>query len=385
MADLSAYLSSVSTFDYLSLLPFIAVVAASFILAKIAYFIIQKFAKQLAGQTKTILDDLLLHAIEGPLTYGIVIIGLYAGATISALSTIPLVVGIFQILLLIWLSVTVYRVVCAFIHWYVLEVAPRHKLSLHDVEPLLKRVAGLIIFILAAITILGTVGVEVGPLIASLGIAGLAVALALQDTLGNFFGGVSISVDRPLRHGDYIELPDNKLSGWVEKVGWRSTQLRTGQSNIIVIPNLKLAQSTIINYSMPDKEIAVVVPVSASYDSDLEEVEKITLQVADHIQKTHSGAVQGFKPVLRYTSFADSGINFSVVLRATEFVESGTMAHQFIKALHARFAKEGIAIPCPTRSVHIEKSGLPKSTKFANKLCAPWNYRNSKLMKKGKK
>lgn len=348
-------LASVANFDYMSLLPFVAVVATSFIIAKIIFFILDKFARRLVGHTKTILDDLLLAAIEGPITYGIVIIGLYVGANLSALSTVPIVISIFQILMLIWLAVAVYRVACAFIHWYVVEIAPRQKLSLHDVEPMMKSFAGGLIFIFAAIMILGTAGIEVGPLVASLGIAGLAVALALQDTLGNFFGGVSISVDRPLRKGDFVELTDLKERGYVEKIGWRTTQIRTLPNNVIVVPNSKLAQSTIINYHMPAKEMSIVIPVSVSYDSDLVHVEKVTIQVADHIQKTVSGAVPEFKPFTRYNTFQDSGIKFSVILRVMEFTDQYLVTHEFFKALHARYKAEGIEIPYPKRSVYIEK------------------------------
>lgn len=361
--DPNIAMSALSGFDYMSLAPFVLVVVASFIVAKIVYFILQKFAKQLVGKTETILDDLLLAAVEGPITYGIVIAGLYVGALMSSLAHIPLVVGLFQILLIIWGGVTANRIAGAFIHWYVVEVAPKQKISLHDLEPLARRLVAVLSFVFCTILILSTVGVEVGPFIASLGIAGLAVALALQDTLGNFFGGVSISVDRPLRHGDYIEVSDIKLAGWVDKIGWRSTRIKTSQNNVIIIPNSKLAQAVIVNYHMPDKEMAVVVPVSVSYDSDLAKVERVTLEVADHVQKMHEGAVKGFKPVVRYASFGDSGINFNVVMRASEFVESGPMTHIFIAQLHSRYAKEGIEIPFPTRTIHFENGDSAKLLK----------------------
>lgn len=352
--DFSSIISSITTFDYASLLPFVGIVVLSFVVAKVVYFLIDKVARRLVGQTKTILDDLILDAIEGPITYGIVIIGLYAGASMSSLSAIPIVVGVFKILLMIWVAVAAYRIICAFIHWYVVEIAPRHKLSLHDSEPTMKRIVALVLLVLFSIMILDSTGVEVAPLIASLGIAGLAVALALQDTLGNFFGGVSISVDKPLRQGDFIELTDLKEKGYVEKIGWRSTQVRTLANNIILVPNSKLAQSTIINYHMPMKEMSIVIPVSVSYDSDLEKVEKTVISVADRIQRTVGGAVPAFKPFIRYNSFDDSGIKFSVILRVMEFTDQYLVTHEFVKALHARFKQEGIEIPYPKRSVYIE-------------------------------
>ena len=137
---------------------------------------------------------------------------------------------------------------------------------------------------------------------ASLGIAGLAVALALQDTFSNFFSAVYITADRPVKVGDYIEL-ENGLKGYVEDVGWRSTRLRTLPNNSIIIPNNKLAQSILTNYDAPKPEMSIVIPVGVSYNSDLEKVEKVTVDVAKKVLGSVEGGVADFEPFIRYKEF----------------------------------------------------------------------------------
>jgi len=125
-------------------------------------------------------------------------------------------------------------------------------------------------------------------------------------------------------------------------------------NNMIVVPNSKLASSIIVNYYAPDKELAVLVPVSVGYGSDLQRVEKITVEVAREMQQAVQGAVKGFQPFIRYGAFADSGISLTVIMRANEYVDKYLLTHEFIKALHARYAKEGIEIPYPKRHVYLE-------------------------------
>ena len=162
-------------------------------------------------------------------------------------------------------------------------------------------------------------------------------------------------MDRPVRPGDYVKL-DSGDEGYVHKIGWRNAMIRMLSGNMIIVPNSKLAQSIIINYHLPAKDMAVIVPVSVSYGTDLEKAERVTVRVSGHIQKTVQGAVADFKPFIRYSKFADSGIEFSVVLRVNEFVDQYLVRHEFIKALHAAYRKERIEIPYPKRDVYLRRA-----------------------------
>ncbi len=345
-----------------AVLPAVFIVLLSVVLAKLAYYLLEHFIRRMTQKTKTILDDLLLDALELPVVSGVVLAGLFFASVLGGFGDAPAATVLFKIALILWAAVTAFRSVSAVLRWYVQEMAPRYHQSLTDLEPLFRRLAGLFVASISAIMILDSLGVEVSPLIASLGIAGLAVALAFQDTLANFFAGVYLSMDRPLKPGDYIALESGQ-NGYVVKVGWRSTAIRMLANNILYIPNSKLASTIITNYYSPEKEMAVIVPVSVSYDSDLARVERVVVGVGKRIQQTVKGAVVSFDPFIRYNKFDESGVNFSVILRVDEFVDQYLVTHEFIKALHARFKEEGIEIPYPKRSVYIEskKDGTSRS------------------------
>ncbi|MBV6438816.1 MAG: Small-conductance mechanosensitive channel [Saprospiraceae bacterium] len=218
---------------------------------------------------------------------------------------------------------------------------------------LLQNVAKALIFMIGFMVLLQTQGISVAPMLTALGVGGLAVALALQGTLSNLFSGIQIIASRKIRIGHFIRLEEG-LEGYVTDINWRSTTIRALSNQTIILPNAKLADSTITNTWVPDPEIAVAIPVGVSYDSDLEYVERVTLEVAGTIQASHPGAAPGFEPVVRFNEFADSSINFRVVLRAKEFSEQFLMRHDFIKALHTRYKKEGINIPFPIQTVQFD-------------------------------
>ena len=208
----------------------------------------------------------------------------------------------------------------------------------------------IVIMGLGTLVVLDSMGVSITPIIASLGIGSLAVALALQPTLENFFSGIQLVTDKPVQVGHYIRLESGE-EGMVQKIGWRSTWICLPNNNTIVIPNKLLVNSRVTNFFYPNTELAVPVNVTAAYGADIEKLEKVTLDVGRDVQKTVAGAVPGIEPVLRYQGFGDSGINFTVVLRGKDFQSTALVKHEFIRRLHLRYRQEGIVIPYPTRVV----------------------------------
>ncbi|MBI4432246.1 MAG: mechanosensitive ion channel family protein [Candidatus Omnitrophica bacterium] len=206
---------------------------------------------------------------------------------------------------------------------------------------------------------LDLIGISITPILASLGIGSLAVALALQDTLGNFFAGIYVAVDQPVRIGDFIRLETGQ-EGYVTDIGWRSTRVRMLPNNTVIIPNAKLMGSVITNYYLPEKELAVLIEVGVHYASDLNHVERVVIEVARQIQKSVAGGVPEFGPLVRYHTFGESSINFTAVLRAREFTDGYLLKHEFIKVLHERFQKEGIVIPFPTRTLVLSPESISK-------------------------
>lgn len=212
-----------------------------------------------------------------------------------------------------------------------------------------------VIFLIGVMLILQTFGVSVAPILTALGVGGLAIALALQETLSNLFSGIQIIASKKIRSGDYIKL-DSGEEGYVQDITWRNTIIKALQNNLIIIPNSKLSSVIITNYNFPDTELAVLLEVGVSYDSDLALVEKITIDAARVICKSVEGSIQTFEPFIRYHTFADSSINFTVILRGLEFGNQFLIKHEFIKLLHTKYKENGIEIPFPIRTVHLKKT-----------------------------
>jgi small-conductance mechanosensitive channel len=245
------------------------------------------------------------------------------------------------------------RLVGAVLEWYTVEVAAKTKTKADEqFLPIIKRVIYAVIFGLMLLVIMGQLGIEITTLIAAMGIGGLAIALALQPTLANFFSGMQMVLDRPIKIGDYVEL-DSGDKGTVVDIGWRSTRVQTYTNNIVTIPNSRMADSKIINYNVPNAELGFVVECGVAYGSDLEKVERIGLQVARQVLNRHD-PIKDFEPLFRYQEFGDSSINFKVIMKTKTLADSYLVKHEFIKALKKSFDKEGIEIPFPQTDVHFD-------------------------------
>jgi len=188
-------------------------------------------------------------------------------------------------------------------------------------------------------------------MLTALGVGGLAVALALQDTLSNLFAGLQIISSKMVRAGDYVELSSGE-SGFVEDVNWRYTTIRQLARNMVVVPNATLASTIFTNHKLPAEDFGVYMSVGVAYDSDLDLAERIAREVATEVIAEFSPTVRDFKPSARFHTFGSSSIDMTVVLRAGQFDDQWEMRHQFVKRLKRRFDEAGIEIPFPQRVVH---------------------------------
>ena len=216
----------------------------------------------------------------------------------------------------------------------------------------------LIVYITGSLFLLQTFGVSITPLLTALGVGGLAVALALQDTLSNLFSGINILLSKQIKITDYVKLSTGE-EGTVVDMNWRNTTIKLPSDNMVVVPNQKIASSILTNYALPHTECSIVIPVGVSYNSDLEQVEKVTAAVAKEVLQDTEGGVDSFDPFIRYGSFAPSSITFNVILRVKSVTNQALIQHEFIKRLHLRYRQEGIEIPFPTTSVRLQQAPLP--------------------------
>ncbi len=219
---------------------------------------------------------------------------------------------------------------------------------------LLSNIAKSVVLILGSLILLQTVGVEITPIITTLGISGLAVGLALKDTLENLFSGFYLIISKQVRTGDYVKL-EGSHEGYIIDISWRNTTIKELSNNVIIVPNSKLASAIFTNYHLPVKEITLTLNVGVDYDSDLEHVETVTVEVAQEVMAEIAAELTENKPYIRFNNFGDYSIDFTLYMRVNEFFDQRIGKHLFIKKLHKRYQEEGIKIPSPPRELYVQE------------------------------
>lgn len=216
-------------------------------------------------------------------------------------------------------------------------------------------IARIAVLAVGILVLLQTLGISIAPMLTALGVGGLAVALALQDTLANLFAGVHILASRKVKLGDYIQLSTGE-EGYVVDINWRNTVVHQLPDNDLIVPNAQLANSTVTNTHRPTRQLAVIVQLEVGYDSDLADVERVTVDVGEEVMREVAGGVHDHEPTVRFHTFGEYGIAFSAILRADEFADQYLVKHEFIKRLHRRYRDEGIAIPVPSLALAPERT-----------------------------
>jgi len=310
--------------------------------------VVVRRARQLAAKTRAKWDDLLIESIRGVPTIWLGSGGVYLALNVGTAD--PLLLSTMQNVLMVLVIGSVVMTGMRAVGGGVEMLSARRNGAIKS-PTLVISLARLAVGVLGIFIILQNLGINITPLITALGIGGLAVALALQDTLGNLFAGVQIILSKQVRPRDYVRLSSGE-EGWVTDVKSRNTTIQTfPDGNLVIVPNSVLASSIVKNFSMPRTALWVSVEVGVSYDSDLEHVETVALDVARRVLREVDGGMPGEDPIIRFHTFADSSVNFEVRMMVREFESQGPMRHEFIKRLHRRFIDEGIEIPFPIRTV----------------------------------
>lgn len=318
------------------------------------YVVIDR-VRRLAKRTRFQWDDLLLKSLKGVPTVWLGAAGVYLALGIGELNERLYDTGV-SILTVIAIGAAV--VAGMRLAGGAVEALSSETAGAIQSPTLVVNLAKLAVGVMGVFIILQNLGIEITPLITALGIGGLAVALALQDTLGNLFAGVQIILSRMVRPKDYVQLTSGE-EGWVSDVRGRHTTIETfPDGNLLTVPNAVLASSIVKNYTHPLKALWVSVDVGISYSSDLEHAEQVTKEVAKEVLAEVEGGLTDRDPIVFYKAFGASSIDFEVRLMVRDFRSQGPVRHEFIKRLHRRFNAEGIEIPFPIRTV-IMKGGEP--------------------------
>jgi small-conductance mechanosensitive channel len=293
-------------------------------------------------------DDVLVEALRGPVVAWCTLAGLSAAVALLRLPAAPTRVLDQVLLVLAILSVT-----WAAARFTVRALRTGASDGALPSVSLIANVAAAGIYFLGALVVLERLGISVTPIITALGVGGLAVALALQDTLSNLFAGVRILAAGKLRPGDFVRLESGQ-EGYVQDITWAQTTILQQPNNLVIVPNVKLATAITVNYDLPSADQAFTVPVSVARGSDLARVERVALEVAREVQREVEGAVSDFEPLIRFQGYGQSSVDFLAILRSARYDARFLLIHEFVRRIDARFAAEGIEIPFPVRTVLLD-------------------------------
>ncbi len=316
---------------------------------------VDKFAlgrlKSAIARTKWNGDEIVVNALRGMPILWLTLLGVYLALQSLSLNSSSHSFATHALLVITILSVTIFA---ANVAAKSVGLYARRLEGTLPATSLFANLTKLFVYLIGSLIILQTLNISITPILTALGVGGLAVALALQDTLSNLFSGLQIIASRQVRPGDYVKLESGE-EGYVTDITWRNTSIRALPNNMVIVPNSKLASTLVTNYYQPEKEMSLLAQVGVSYQSDLKKVEQVTIDVAKEVMREVKGGVPEFEPFIRYHTFADFSINFSVILRADEFTDQFMVKHEFIKRLHERYQQEGIEIPFPIRTLQFRK------------------------------
>lgn len=326
---------------------FIAIVSAGYLLRRYLLSQLSRWVRK----TDSRAGDAILSAVRAPFLVLCIMLGIYVALEFSNLSKsfVDKADKGLSILAVFAVAMVTANILCGFT-----RIRAERIESVLPVTSITENIIRIVVYGAGGLIVLNGLGISITPILATLGVGGLAVALALKDTLSNFFAGFHIVVTKQIRVGDYLKLSSAE-EGYVNDISWRTTKIRTLAGNLVLVPNAKLTELIVTNYTLPDKDMAVLVALGVHYDSDLTKVERVTCDVAAEVMREVPGGVPDFIPFIRYHTFGASSIDFSVILRGKEFVDQFLIKHEFIKRIHQRFEKEGIVIPYPIRALNYEQ------------------------------
>lgn len=340
-----------------SLLFDIAVPAGILVFSVLAGMLLQRYVsrKLRAAAQKTVSrwDDVLIHSLRGVIIVWSLLLGI---SIVLSFITLPAIAHLLirkALILAAVVSTTVWagRAAAGYADLYIVRIAGVS-------SSIFKTLAVLIIGLVGLLIILDELGIAIAPIITALGVGGLAVALSLQDTLANLFAGLHILMSRNIRPGDYLRLSSGE-EGVVQDITWRNTTLVELGNNLVIIPNKKMTEMTLRNFSLPDPATGILVDFKLSYGTDLSSVEKMIVEEARDVLRDIPGGADGFEPFVRFNLLGDWNIGGTVILRVSEYTRQYEMRSVLIQRLRERFSREGIADPVPAEPVRRTTADRP--------------------------
>lgn len=317
--------------------------------------IIDPSVKALAKRSENELDDVVWNIIRAPLFVIIVLFGVVNSLTILGLphdymDPVSFVYSLLVVLIATWLA---YRVFVGILTYYGKTIAQKTKTNLDDVlVPVIRKIGAILIFVIGIATVAALFGIDVTAFLAGMGVLGIAIAFAAQESLSNFFSGMFLLLDRPFTEGDLIEINGKRCR--IERIGLRSTTLyHRSAHKMLVIPNNKLARDVVVNIVEPTLEYRLSLTIGVDYNSDIEKVKRVMVDAA----KSHAHVIQEERkmPYARVEEFGDSAITMKMKLWIDDADKRNRYAGEIRELISNYFRREGIVSPFPSRDVYIKR------------------------------
>jgi small-conductance mechanosensitive channel len=337
-------LGPIQVLDYF--LPFsiiIAILVFGYIIRGLLFRYLHRWAESTAWEG----DDIIIQAIRGPFLIWVLMLGIYVALQASKLDALAKEFGGRALVGLAILSVTL--TTANVLADLIRRSTTRAQIATPGLIPNITRV---MVIGLGILVMLGTLGVQITPILTAFGVGGLAVALALQDTLSNLFAGFYITLNKQIRVGDPIKL-ETGFEGLVTDINWRTTTIKDSAQNLVIVPNAKLAQMTVTNFALPEPQMTVRIDVGVSYDCDPERAEETLLDEAKKMMAELKGFVPSSVPTVRITNFAESSMEFALFFQIHDHTLNLPLQTEVRKRIYRRFKQEGIEIPFPVRTVYL--------------------------------
>ena len=318
------------------------------IVAAVILHVVFAWLTRRAEKTKTKMDDLLLHALGAPLVLLVFFIPFFL-----ALQQVIYLYPQYQwftdskfleaayIIVSTWIIATF---VDGLLRIYGIALAEKTDTELDDrIVDILQKIAKYLIWFTGLMYVFSTFNINITPLIAGMGIIGIAIALAAQDLFSNFFGGAVIVTDQPFKVGDRVMI--NDVLGDVIHIGPRSTRIITLDSDIVTMPNTKIATNVVHNYSLPNPQVRIQIPVAVYADSDIDQVRRVLTEVCDEAVKTRPDMLaHNPKPTVFLTRMDKASMTFMVSVYASGFLYNNSIQDYMNTRIIERFRTEGIRI-----------------------------------------
>lgn len=330
----------------------LAIIVAGVVAGLFLEKVILRWLDVLADRTKWEVDNIVFKSIRGVPVFWGAAGGVYlAILTLNISERIADLLGKLLIVAILW-SITI---IAARVTATLTTTYGSKNVTFLPATSLIPALTRLLIYVVGFLIILSSLNISIAPLLTALGVGGLAVALALQNTLSNVFAGLYLIASRQINPGDYVRL-DSGQEGYAVDIDWRSTIVRTVLGNTVIIPNATMASSIVTNFSLHRREIQIKIPVAVDYESDLRHVERVTLEVARETIRKINPALQKFEPHLYFHTFGEFSLNLTVVVAVNDYFDQYRLRHEFMIALMDRYKAEGINIPFPIKEFEMELS-----------------------------